>query len=58
VKRIRPEFAAAYSRDRDANCGAAMEPVAISTRRNGEWTLVHRCRACRALHQNRIAGDD
>ena len=44
--------------DRAADCGAAMEPVAVSTRRNGEWTLVHRCRACRELHQNRIAGDD
>jgi len=44
--------------DRDADCGAAMEPVAVSTRRNGEWTLVHRCRACHELNQNRIAGDD
>jgi hypothetical protein len=44
--------------DRAAECGAAMEPVGISTRRNGEWTLVHRCRGCRTTHLNRIAGDD
>ncbi len=44
--------------DRAADCGAAMEPVAVSTRRDGEWTLVHRCRGCHTLHLNRIAGDD
>ncbi len=44
--------------DRSADCGAAMEPVAVSSRTNGEWALVHRCRACRTLHQNRVAGDD
>ena len=25
---------------------------------DGEWTLIHRCRGCRILHLNRIAGDD
>jgi hypothetical protein len=35
-----------------------MEPVAVSTRRDGEWMLVHRCRGCRTVHLNRIAGDD
>jgi hypothetical protein len=44
--------------DRAAGCDAAMEPVGISTRRNGEWALVHRCRGCRTVHLNRIAGDD
>jgi hypothetical protein len=44
--------------DRAAGCGAAMEPVAVGSRRDGEWTLVHRCRGCRTVHLNRIAGDD
>jgi hypothetical protein len=44
--------------DRSADCGAAMEPVAVSTRRDGEWALVHRCRGCHTVHLNRIAGDD
>ena len=44
--------------DRAAECHAAMEPVGISSRRNGEWTLVHRCRGCGTVHLNRIAGDD
>jgi hypothetical protein len=44
--------------DRAADCGAAMEPVAVSTRHDGEWTLVHRCRSCSTLDLNRIAGDD
>jgi hypothetical protein len=35
-----------------------MEPVGVSARRDGEWALVHRCRGCRTVHLNRIAGDD
>ncbi len=44
--------------DRDAECGAAMEPISISVRGSGEWVLVHRCRGCGEIHLNRIAGDD
>ena len=44
--------------DRAAECGAAMEAVAIAGRDDGEWTLVHRCRACHTLKANRVAGDD
>ena len=44
--------------DRAAECGGLMEPIAISARPDGEWTLVHRCRRCDALARNRIAGDD
>jgi hypothetical protein len=44
--------------DRAAECGAAMEPIAISVRGDGEWIVIHRCTACRTLHGNRIAGDD
>lgn len=35
-----------------------MEPIAISTRKNGEWIILHRCQACGTIHANRIAGDD
>lgn len=44
--------------DRDADCGAAMEPIAVCARADGEWALVHRCGACTTIHVNRIAGDD
>src|SRR3954454_14876066 len=44
--------------DRSADCGAAMEPNAISVRGDGEWILVHRCTACGQIHLNRSAGDD
>lgn len=35
-----------------------MEPIAIALREGGEWVLIHRCRGCCVLHENRIAGDD
>ena len=35
-----------------------MEPVAVWVRKNGEWALIHRCRACGTLHSNRTAADD
>ena len=35
-----------------------MEPLAIASRPDGEWTLVHKCRRCGVLNRNRIAGDD
>ncbi|NDL60060.1 RNHCP domain-containing protein [Phytoactinopolyspora mesophila] len=44
--------------DRAAGCGARMEPIAITARRDGEWLLIHRCVQCDELHRNRIAGDD
>ena len=44
--------------DRAADCGAAMEPLAIAVRRDGEWLIVHRCTACDAIDLNRVAGDD
>jgi len=44
--------------DRAAECGAAMEPIAISVRGDGEWVLVHRCTFCGEVHLNRSAGDD
>lgn len=44
--------------DRSADCGGIMEPLAIASRPDGEWTLVHKCRRCGVLNRNRIAGDD
>ena len=44
--------------DRRADCGASMEPIAVSVRGDGEWLLVHRCAGCHTIHLNRIAGDD
>lgn len=44
--------------DRAAGCGGVMEPIAVWVRKNGEWALIHRCKACGALRSNRIAADD
>ena len=44
--------------DRGAGCSGAMEPIAVTVREDGEWTLVHRCEACSTVRLNRIAGDD
>jgi hypothetical protein len=35
-----------------------MEPIAISTQKDAEWSLVHRCVTCGDIKTNRIAGDD
>ncbi|MAE62223.1 MAG: RNHCP domain-containing protein [Planctomycetaceae bacterium] len=44
--------------DRRARCGAAMEPIGVWVKRDGEWAVIHRCTQCGAIHPNRIAGDD
>ena len=44
--------------DRRSGCRGQMEPIAICVRPDGEWAIVHRCRRCKALRINRIAGDD
>lgn len=44
--------------DREADCGGAMEPVAVWVRKNGEWAIIHRCKIYGALSSNRIAADD
>lgn len=35
-----------------------MEPIGISTQKDGEWSVVHRCTVCGLIRTNRIAGDD
>ena len=44
--------------DRRCGCRGLMEPIAVWVRHDGEWAIVHRCRKCKALRINRIAGDD
>lgn len=44
--------------DRAANCGGVMDAVGVWVRQDGEWALLHRCRACGAFHSNRVAADD
>ena len=44
--------------DRANDCGGVMEPVAVAARRDGEWSLVHRCLRCHEVRLNRVAGDD
>lgn len=44
--------------DRASLCGGIMDPIGVWVRKNGEWAIIHRCRACGALSSNRIAADD
>ena len=44
--------------DRESECGGVMEPIAVWVKNNGEWTLIHRCKACGKLSPNRVAADD
>jgi hypothetical protein len=44
--------------DREAECGGLMEPIALWSRRGGEWALIHRCQACGRLSSNRVLADD
>lgn len=44
--------------DRRSACRGPMEPVAIHTRPDGEWAILHRCQRCGFIRMNRIAGDD
>lgn len=44
--------------DRASICGGQMEPISVWVRKNGEWAVIHRCRSCGEISQNRIAADD
>jgi hypothetical protein len=35
-----------------------MEPIGLSTRRDGEQMLIHQCRGCGVIRHNRVAADD
>ena len=44
--------------DRASDCRGMMEPIAVVTRRTGEYVLLHRCTKCGLERYNRVAGDD
>lgn len=44
--------------DRKNKCLGKMKPIAVFTRRSGEYVLVHQCEKCHFERYNRIAGDD
>ena len=44
--------------DRRSGCRGEMEPIAVSVRPDGEWSIVHRCLQCGVIRANRVAGDD
>jgi hypothetical protein len=44
--------------DRAADCGGHMEPIGVWVKKGGEWAVIHRCKRCGTLDQNRIAADD
>ena len=44
--------------DRESDCGGVMEPIAVWVKKNGEWSIIHRCRRCGKLSANRSAADD
>lgn len=44
--------------DRGEECRAPMDALTLAVRDDGEWLLIHRCRACGTLKANRPAYDD
>lgn len=44
--------------DRANSCQGMMEPVGVTTKSGGEFTLIHKCIKCGFSRLNRIAGDD
>ena len=44
--------------DRSSGCGGIMEPIGVWVKKNGEWAIIHRCKNCGTLNQNRCAADD
>ena len=39
-------------------CSGIMEAISVWVKKNGEWAIIHRCKNCGTLNQNRIAADD
>ncbi|MGD3112058.1 RNHCP domain-containing protein [Streptomyces sp. YGL11-2] len=44
--------------DRASDCRGRMTALAMFTRPDDEWMIVHQCLTCGELSANRIAGDD
>ncbi len=35
-----------------------MDPIGIWAKKDGEWSILHRCRKCGFIRANRVAADD
>lgn len=44
--------------DRANSCLGMMEPIGVTTKSGGEFSLIHKCTVCGFQRLNRIAGDD
>ena len=44
--------------DRGQPCHGLMEPIGVTTKSGGEFSLIHKCIKCGFQRLNRIAGDD
>ena len=44
--------------DRKASCHGKMEPIAVVSREDGDWSILHRCMRCGKLNLNRALADD
>ena len=44
--------------DRKASCHGKMEPIAVVSREDGDWSILHRCMRCGKLNLNRVLADD
>jgi len=44
--------------DRRSECHGSMKPIGLTTKKDGEIMIVHRCEKCGKISNNRIAGDD
>lgn len=44
--------------DRESDCGGIMEPIGVWVQKNGEWSIIHKCRCCGKINSNRTAADD
>ena len=44
--------------DRSSSCRGEMEPIAIVSREDGDWSILHRCKRCGKLNLNRALADD
>ena len=44
--------------DRKASCHGKMEPIAVVSREDGDWSILHRCKRCGKLNLNRVLADD
>lgn len=44
--------------DRRSACLGSMKPIGLTTKKDGEIMIIHKCEKCNKVSNNRIAGDD